>query len=318
MSCRPTVTRCAKEYLEHRRALGFALDISGDLLMDFARFADRSGHRGPLTVELALRWVSLPPDASHRYRAQRLSIVRSFARYSAAQDERTQVPDQRLLGRIMLRPQPHIYSDTQLRQLVLAAARLKPTGSLRPRTYSTLLGLLACTGLRISEALELTRDSVDLDQGILRIEQAKFRKSRFVPLHPSATEAMRLYAQERDRDRLARRSDAFFVGLQGQVLPYSTVRNTFRRLCDRLGWRSNGALPKPRIHDLRHSFACRRLLAWYRQGVDVNHAIAALSTYLGHGKVTDTYWYLTGTPQLLATAGARFERFAGPKGRRRS
>ena len=318
MSHRITITSHAKKYLEHRRASGFAMKISGDLLMGFARFADQSGHRGPLTTELALRWASLPPSTSPRYRANRLSIVRCFARYLAARDGCTEIPDPRLLGKIVPRKQPHIYSDTQLRQLVQAGAELTPTYSLRPRTYSTLLGLLSCTGLRISEALKLTRDNVDLDQGVLRIEMTKFRKTRFAPLHPTAMAAMRLYAKDRDLDPSTRGSGAFFVGAQGRALPYSTVRCTFRRLCNRLGMSSNGALLRPRIHDLRHTFACRRLLTWHEQGIDVNHAIAALSTYLGHGKVTDTYWYLTGTPQLMGTAGARFERFAAPKNRRRS
>ena len=319
MSHRITVTCHAKKYLAHRRASGFALNISGDLLMSFARFADHSGHHGPLTTELALRWASLPSAATQRYRAQRLSIVRCFARYLAARDDgRTEIPDPRLLGKVVPRKQPHIYSDTQLRQLVMAAAELAPTYSLRPATYSTLLGLLSCTGLRISEALKLTRDDVDLDQGVLRIEMTKFRKSRLVPLHPTATTAIRLYAKERDLDLSTRGSGFFFVGGQGRALPYGTVRCTFRRLCNRLGLSSNGAMHRPRIHDLRHTFACRRLLTWYEQGIDVNHAIAALSTYLGHGKVTDTYWYLTGTPQLMGTAGDRFERFAAPKNRRRS
>lgn len=310
MSRRPTMVDRAKEYLAHRRALGFALDISGTLLLQFARFADHSKHRGPLTADLALRWASLPQTASPRYRAERLSIVRGFARHLAAEDGRSQVPDRRLLGKSHDRLQPHIYSDRQLRELVLAAAKLRPSYRLRPHTYSTLFGLLASTGLRISEALSLGQGHVDLARGILRIEETKFRKSRLVPVHFTTTRALRQYARERDRS--ARDFEAFFVGGDGQALPYSTVRSTFRRLSAQLGWRSNGMLPRPRMHDLRHSFACRRLLRWYQQGVNVDHAIASLSTYLGHGKVTDTYWYLTGTAPLLAIAGKRFEQFAGP------
>ena len=312
MSKRATMVDRAKKYLAHRRSLGFALDSSGTLLMQFARFADRSKHRGPLTAELALRWASLPQTASPRYRAERLSIVRVFARHLAAEDGRSQVPDRRLLGQNHYRLQPHIYSDRQLKELVLAAAKLPPIYPLRPLTYSTLFGLLASTGLRVSEALKLDKEHVDLARGILRIEETKFRKSRLVPIHPTATRALRRYARERDRDRLARDSDPFFVGGHGQALPYSTVRHTFRHLCAHLRWRSNGMLPRPRIHDLRHTFACRRLLRWYQQGVNVDHAIASLSTYLGHSKVTDTYWYLAGTAPLLAIAGKRFEQFAGP------
>jgi integrase len=310
MSRRPTIVDRAKKYLAHRRSLGFALDSSGTLLLHFARFADRSKHSGPLTTDLVLRWASLPRAASPRYRAERLSIVRGFARHLAAEDAQSQVPDRRLLGKNHERLQPHIYSDRQLRHLVVAAAALKPVYRLRPHTYSTFFGLLASTGLRVSEALNLDRQHVDLARGILRIEETKFRKSRLVPLHRTATRALRRYARE--RDQLPRDSEAFFVGGQRRRLPYSTVRSTFRRLCAQLRWRSNGMLPRPRIHDLRHTFACRRLLLWYQQGVNVHQAIASLSTYLGHGKVTDTYWYLTGTAPLLAAAGKRFEQFTEP------
>lgn len=309
-----TITCLAKDYLKHRRAFGFALESRGYALLCFARFADQSGHRGPLTTELALQWSKLVSTQGSR--AQRLSVVRCFARYLAARDGHTQIPDPRLLGPSISRAQPHIYSITQIRQLIAAAAKLSTY--LRPRTYSTLLGLLSCTGLRISEALNLTRSDVDLDQGILRIEKTKFRKSRLVPMHPTATKAMRRYAQARDHDPMARRSIAFFVGGQGQPLPYSTVSTTFSGLRSSLDLVSNGASPRPRIHDLRHTFACRRILAWYEQRTDVNHAIAALSTYLGHAKVTNTYWYLTGTPELMGAAGARFERFAAPQNGRRS
>ena len=304
-----TMVDRTKEYLAHRRALGFALDISGKLLLQFARFADRSKHRGPLTADLALRWASLPQAASQRYRAERLSIVRGFARYLAGQDGQSQVPDRHLLGRNHDRKQPHIYSERQLRELVVAAAKLPPSYRLRPSTYSTLFGLLACTGLRISEALNLTNEHVDLPKGILRINETKFCKSRLVPVHITAARALRRYVAQRDCDAGTCDSDAFFVGASRRSLPYSTVRGTFRHICAQMRWRSNGMLPQPRIHDLRHSFACRRLLRWYQEGVNVDHAISSLSTYLGHAKVTDTYWYLTGTAPLLATAGQRFEQF---------
>jgi integrase len=289
--------------------LGFALRISGQLLLNFARFADRSGHRGPLTTELMLRWANLPEKASPRYRAGRLAIVRTFARHLAAVDGRSEVPGPHLLGPKPFRQQPHLYSDRQLRGLLEAAGRMTRTYALRPQTYRTLIGLLASTGLRISEALRLSRAHVDLAHGILHIEQTKFHKSRLVPMHPTTTRAMRRYATVRDRDPALRHAMHFFVGRHGRGLPYSTVRTAFRSLCRQLGWRSNGTLPRPRIHDLRHSFACRRLLRWYRQGIDVHQAIAALSTYLGHGKVTDTYWYLTATAPLLAVAAGRFEHF---------
>jgi integrase len=200
----------------------------------------------------------------------------------------------------------------ELEQLLQVTGQLLPTYALRRLTFQTLLGLLACTGLRVSEALKLNLEQVDVEHGILRIEKTKFRKSRLVPLHPTATQALRRYAEARHRQQVCGGENAFFVGHDDRRLSYYSVRITFRRLRLMLGWKKgNGEWPLPRIHDLRHSFACRRLLEWYRQGENVHNLIVALSTYLGHGKVTDTYWYLTGTPELLAIASNRFEQFAG-------
>ena len=307
-----TMMARAKEYLAHRRSLGFELKTSGPILLEFARFADRAGHHGPLKTELILRWVARSNSHSTQYRSARLSIVRGFARHIAARDGCSEVPDARIIASGCRRRQPHIYTDKQVRDLIAAAANLQAVYSWRGCTYATLFGLLASTGLRVSEALKLSKTDVDLEAGILHIREAKFRKQRLVPMHLSVTRVMKRYAQRLDRDLVAGSSTAFFVGRQGLPLPYSTVRCTFRRLCAGLRWRGNGVFPRPRIHDLRHSFACRRLLQWYREGVDVDHAIASLSTYLGHGKVSDTYWYLTGTGELLSIAGERFERFASP------
>jgi integrase len=187
-----------------------------------------------------------------------------------------------------------------------ASARL---GGLRPRTYATLIGSLACTGLRISEALRLTRDDADLNRGILKIRETKFRKTRLVPVHPTAVAALRAYAATRDHLIAAGACDRFFVSDQGQPLPYSTVRNVFHTLCGALQNTGTGRR-RPRLHDLRHTFACRRVERWYDAGVNVDHSVAALSVYLGHAKVSDTYWYLTATPGLLARAAMRFEALA--------
>jgi len=254
-----TILRQAQAYLEYRRALGFELRFSGKLLLQFAKFADRSGWRGPLTTDLILRWVHLPKTAAESYKASRLSIARSFARYLAARDGRTQVPDWRLMPKIVRR-RPHLFGDPQLKQLLAAARRLKCTYQLRPVTYETLLGLLASTGLRICEALKLTRGQADLIRGILRIERTKFKKSRLVPLHPTTRVLLR-YLAARDRRWGALDNRPFVVGRSGRALPYKSVCDAFRVLCTDLGWlKGNGEWPRPRIHDLRHSFACRRLL----------------------------------------------------------
>ena len=318
MNRQPTMVQQARAYLDHRRALGFELRWGEHLVVPFAEFADRSDWRGPLTTDLILRWVLLPKTAAKSYTKRRLSAVRGFARYLNSRDTRNEVPDSRLMPK-PLRPQPHFYDEHHLGQLLTAAGRMKPTYPLRPLTYQTLFGLLASTGLRISEALKLTRGQVDLERGVMRIERTKFKKSRLVPLHPTAAGSLRHYAAARDRRWGSHSERAFFVCRRGLAMQYPTVHIAFRRLCQALGWhRGNGAWPRPRIHDLRHSFACRCLLRWYRDGENVDHRIAALSTYLGHSKATCTYWYLTAVPELLAVAGSRFERFAALAGRRSS
>jgi integrase len=305
----------AKEYLVFRRKLGFKLRIEGYLLLKFTEYADESGHQGPITTELALRWARLPQGASPIYQARRLEIVRCFAKHRAIFDQDTEIPPDRLLGPAHRRIPPHIYSHREIRDLIEAAWKLSPIGGLRPRTYAVLFGLLDCTGIRISEALRLCRNDADLEQGLLTIRETKYYKSRLVPIHPSTTERLRTYCTFRDQYHPLPRSDAFFLSERGTALKYSTVRNTFRKISDQLGWKAAGGTRRPRIYDLRHTFACRRLLQWYRDGIDIDHAIGALSTYMGHGKVTDTYWYLTGVPELFQIAVQRFERFAHSHGK---
>ena len=308
----------ARDYLAYRKSLGFQLASAEPLLLRFAAYADRTGHRGPLTTELIVRWVRLPKAGSPGYLARRLDVVRGFARHRAVADPRTEIPPPRLLGAAYRRRTPHVYSEAELSALVSAARGLTPSTGLRPHTYATLFGLLACTGLRVSEAVKLTRGDIDWRQGLLTVRQTKFRKSRLVPLHATALGALRGYAARRDRAHPAPATGAFFLTGRGTPLPRSSVGVTFWNLRKRLGWSAGRDRPKPRIHDLRHTFACRRLQRWYADGVDIDNAVAALSTYLGHAAVSDTYWYLTGTPELLALATARFERFAaaGPGGRR--
>jgi integrase len=302
----------AEEYLAMRRSLGFALEVEGQQLMRFARHADRAGHRGPLTIDLAVRWARLGRDRGVVASARRLDVVRRFAKHRWLLDSRTQVPPEGLLGpSYRRRPTPHIYSDDELAALLKTASALGPAGGLRPRTYVTLLGLLASTGLRISEALRLTRHTVDLDAGVLTIVETKFHKSRLVPLHPTTTRELRQYARQRDRcHRRVSSTVAFFLTERGTPLKYWRTLMTFTALRKTLGW-TGARGRRPRLHDLRHSFAVRRLVHWDRRGVDLHYRIVALSTYLGHVKVTDTYWYLTAVPELLAITGRRYERYAG-------
>jgi integrase len=295
-----------EQYLTHRRHLGFQLRKVEWHLRKFGAFADNRHHRGPLTIELALSWAGLPVNADPSYWAIRLSAVRCFARHLAISESGTEVPSGSLLGP-MRRRQPYVYSEEEVLALIAAARQLEPVTGLRPRTYATLIGLLACTGLRISEALRFTRADLDKREGILFIRETKFRKSRLVPLHPSTTAALDGYARHRDRLVPAAQAEHFFITDRGTALRYGTVHWAFHKLCLRTS--AKDTRQRRRIHDLRHTFACRRLERWYDTGVDVPHAVAALAAYLGHAAVKHTYWYLTATPELLGAAAARFEPF---------
>lgn len=298
------------DYLAVRRGLGFRLDVQGTLLVGFARYAEQVGHRGPVTTDLAVRWAQTTRSDDPAAAARRLAVVRQFARHRAAVDPATEVPPVGLLGGVpRRRPQPHIYSHAEIATLLDHARRLTPRGGLRPATYVTLFSLLVSTGLRLSEACRLQRGDVDLDAGMLTVRETKFCKSRLVPLHPTATRALGRYATERDTRPEVVVSSVFFHTDRSPVLLTDTVGRTFRRLRDRLGWTGQGRARRPRVHDLRHTFAVRRLLAWTAAGVDVESRILALSTYLGHAKPSETYWYLTATPELMAVTAGRFERF---------
>jgi integrase len=309
----PTMADRVEEYLAYRRALGYRLRSEGQLLRSFAQYADDSGHRGPLSTELALRWARLPEQATRRYQARRLELLRGLAGYLAPREPGTEVPPRGLLGSPRSWRKSFIFSEADIAALLEAARSLAPADGLRPRTYATLLGLMACTGLRITEALTLKSGDIDLESGVLTVRQTKFRKSRLIPLHPSTIEPLRDYAAARSRQRHVPRDTTFFVSDAGRPLPYTTVRHTFHRLLKRaMPGADSAGHARPRLHDLRHTFVCRRLLAWYRDGTDIGRAIDRLSAYLGHAKVTDTYWYLTGVPELLALAGHRFEQFVTP------
>jgi integrase len=218
MTATPTMLALVQEYLAFRRTLGFALGTAGQELLLFARYAERTGHRGPVTTELAVRWAQLPAQASPAYWAWRLQAVRLFAQHRALEDPRTEVPPAGLLGPTYRRGQPHIYSPDEVAALLRAARTLRRR--MRPHTCGTLFGLLASTGLRVGEALALKREHVDLEVGVLSVIKSKACKSRLVPLHASTTEALRRYAVVRDRIHPAPRSNAFFLTDRGTALTY--------------------------------------------------------------------------------------------------
>jgi integrase len=301
------VLAMVQAYLTDRRHAGFALLIEGLQLERFACFADRGGHRGPLTVKLAVQWATASRRSKPLTAARRLEVLRPFFRYCQQFDPATEIPPPRLFGPGHRRLTPHIYTDEEIRSLLIAAAHLHPAGGLRGASCATIFGLIAATGLRISEATGLKCEDVDLERGLLRIRHTKFGKSRWVPLHPTTIRALQRYTKRRAAERLSAATDAFFIFDYGRPALTRSVEYAFKLLRRRLKWRSRGGHPVPRIHDLRHGFVCRRLQRWYEEGLDIDRNILSLSTYVGHTKVTDTYWYVTATPELLALAARRFE-----------
>lgn len=311
MTPAPSMLSHVQEYLDERRRLGFALAIPGAQLLSFAQFADRAGHRGPLTVQLAMNWAQQGARrAAPATWARRLEVVRPFARHRAQVEPGTEVPGADLFGHKRRRPTPHIYTAAEIADLLAAARRLPPAGTLRPLTYEAFFGLVAATGLRLSEALHLRCADLEAGSGMLTIRQTKFCKSRLVPLHPTTAAALAQYLAARQRRAPAAPDAPLFVSLSGGALNKRTVDGVFARLRAELGWTARGTLPAPRIHDLRHSFVCRRVALWHETGADIDNAMLALSTYVGHAKVSDTYWYLTAVPDLMAVAVRRFEQFA--------
>ena len=305
-----TLSKAVDDYLELRRKLGYKLHESGTLLKQFVSFLEAEG-ASHITTELALRWATQPTNAQPAHWAARLRAVRLFAKHHNASDPRTEVPPLGLLPHRPRRRQPYIYSDGQIRQLIGATKCLPTTSGLRPWTYSTLLGLLAVTGMRISEALAIDRDDVDLQKDVLTIRRTKFGKTRLVPIHRTTRDALRAYLRRRDRIFPAVRTPGFFLSERGTRLEGSCVRRAFSDLSRRVGLRGASDHRGPRLHDIRHRFAVATVLRWYRNGVDVGPRMPVLSTYLGHRHVSDTYWYLSAVPELLSLAASRLERSQG-------
>ena len=295
------------EYLAVRRALGYQLRLEGRLLRRFVDFAERSG-ADYITTELALRWATQPAQAQPSQWANRLGMVRRFARYCLPYDPRTVVPPPDLLLHRYRRVAPYLYRDEDILRLLKAARQLPSAIGLRPHTFATLFGLYVATGLRANEALHLDRDDVDLINGVLTIRDTKFGKTRYVPLHRSTQRALQRYARLRDRLCRSPGSPRFFLSDRGNGVTYDMLRWTFVKVSHQSGLRGPSDSQGPRLHGFRHRLAINTLLRWYRHGVDVERHLPELSTYLGHAHITDTQWYLTATPQLLRYALNRVER----------
>jgi len=291
-----------RDYLALRRSLGYDLAEAHWLLPSFVAFLETNGV-DTVTVELSLAWAQQPPGrGGYSVAPRRMTIVRGFARYLAGIDPANEIPPLGLVPhRAHWRP-PFLFSPAEVDILLAAAGSLAPP--LRAATYQTLIGLLAVSGLRIGEVIKLDRADIDWAEQVLLIRESKFHKSRLVPVQPSTLGALRSHGQLRDRLQPRPLTPSFFVSGRRTRLCYVVVAQTFRRLVDDAGIGA-GAPSPPRLHDLRHSFAIRTLIGWYRSGQDVQARLPALSTYLGHREPAHTYWYLSASPELLALAAAR-------------
>lgn len=310
MNANPFWMSRVEDYLQYRRGLGYKLANDETRLKGFARFADNLGDQHCLTVALATQWACHSEQDKPMTKARRIEVLRGFSRFCQRLDPATEIPPSGLFGRAHRRLIPHIYSDAELIALLKATDTLVSRSGLRAATCRALFGLLAASGLRISEAIALTREDVDLATGVLYIHEAKMGKSRWVPLHPSTTPSLMTYAQLRDRLVKPTACHRFFLSDSGQAVNRATILYALHTICRQLGWRPRGDYPHHRLHDFRHTFIVHSLLRSYQSGVDIDHAVLALSTYVGHKRISDTYWYFTGIPELMAIAAGRFRQFA--------
>lgn len=302
------------DYLVLRRALGYRMARPEKLLAQFLDHLERLGE-STVTVTGALDWARLPVNGGSNWWAYRLSVVRGFATYLHAIDSVHEVPAAGLWPQRPHRASPYLYSDEDIAALIAATSTLSTP--LRRATFATLIGLLAVTGIRVGEAIAADRGDVDLTTGRLTVRFGKFGKARELALHPSTIEALRRYQRLRDRLAPATGTPALFVSLAGTRLIYCNVHHAFHRLVRLAGLTPRSSSCRPRIHDLRHSFAVRSMLDAYAAGQDGQARLTLLSTWLGHVHPASTYWYLSASPELMAVAGHRLEqhlaaRSAGP------
>ena len=298
------------DYLSLRRSLGYTLRDTERLLTDFVDYLEQRGV-AVISTELALAWAVAPAGADPIWWRQRLGAVRGFAQYLANIDPLTEVPAPQLLPCHYNRLTPYLYSETDIAALMSEAQALSP--SLRAATYSTLIGLLMVSGLRIGEAIRLDRRDLRQDTSTLIIRATKGGRGREIPLHPTTVQSLRGYEECADRHFPEPTSPSFFISIRGTRICYSAVNATFRQLVARAALEPRGERCRPRLHDARHSFAVHTLIGWYEQGADVDAQLPLLSSFLGHANPASTYWYLQAAPELFSIVGKRVENLlAGP------
>lgn len=297
-----------RDYVLLRRGLGFQFNVQAEMLIQFDRFAHQRRHEGAITADLIVAFAT-SGSVAELQQSRRYQVVCNFVDY-LANFESAPVMDPGFLHRPRQRPVPHIYTDEELGLLLDAAKKASRRHPIRGATVHAIVGLGAATGMRISEVLRLDRKDVDLRTGVLSVVRTKFNKDRLVPVHATTLEVLRRYAELRDAHFGEVASPAFFLNLRARRYSRHTVQIDFWRLGRSTGLRK-GSGPGPRYHDLRHTFAVRRLAGWYREGLDLQAMLPVLATYMGHAHYTDTAYYLGATAELLGLAVERFASFVG-------
>jgi len=307
-----TMLEKVNKYVEHKLGLGYKLRTESFMLRSFARYADQHAPGRPLTVKLALDWATQPKTKSETYHAKRMDALRAFARHQAAFEPDTEIPPKKILGLSCSRISPHIYTNEETIALMQAALSIKSLAvcaRANPIRNATIIGLLACTGMRIGEVLALKNKDADLVQGIITVRESKSMPMRLVPITQCTVRKLRQYQEARDQCfGRQHESGAFFLSSWDRPLSYASFFVAFGSILERAGLNIKQVSGRyPRMHDFRHTFACNHLLRAYRENRDIDDAVHELSVYLGHANIQSTYWYLTGIPVLFEQCVVRFE-----------
>lgn len=300
----------AIDYINLRRKLGFKLFEPERFINNFVTFLENE-KLSFITIKSAVDWAKKPKNVLRYCWTRRLNVIRQFACYVKNIDPRNEIPPFGLLKCRQKRSKPYIYSDDEILKLLKASLLLKSKQCIRAHTYYTIFGLLAASGLRINEVTSILINDIDFIEGRLIIRKTKFRKSRIVPIHKTTLQILRRYLYFRNKIKAENKSSNFFLSEEGTNITNFTARSTFIKLSRKIGLRKSMDSFGPRLHDFRHTFAVRTIIQWYKEDADVDVQMPILSTYLGHVKPSDTYWYLSLVPELVALAGKRFEKYLG-------
>ncbi|GAE95360.1 mobile element protein [Gracilibacillus boraciitolerans JCM 21714] len=305
------ISRQIEKYISYKKALGYQIKIESQELRRFASYTVSIGYEGSLTKDIAFQWATLKPNYSQWYMARRMETIRTFAKYISVFDPMAQIPPNGMFGKCHGRTTPYIFTEQEICILMQASLNLYAPDGLRCKTISTAIGLLWSTGMRPNEVCQLMDDDVDLNDGLITIRETKFSKSRIIPIHETAISKLRSYVNDRDNLRRDFSDLHFLITTGSRKLVLRNFESALQVIRDQILIDKNewDRRPPPRLYDFRHTFACNTLLRWLNNGINIDRKIIYLSTYLGHVKVADTYWYLTGTPELLQLTSRNFEEF---------